>query len=728
MSGPIETEAADRRATWGAVALLGGLGGLTAWRIMSYATGQDPRIYLQLAEEIRAGGYSLAAIGRCAHWVVPGYPLLLAAVLDTLGIFAAYWINLPIFCAGMWLLARVLRRFASPAETLVAMLVFFWIAVTGHPLNPHFLFLPFRGVLEWAWMFGALALWLPAADPALAAGRRARRAAGTALWLMAGAVFRETIVFLVVPFGLIGLWQGVRGDRGAWKALAALLAPLVLAALGLVAWKWLQQEPLLNSQARMWLKGLKLGGFAKPFPVLLEDIVRLIATELGVVGGIGLAAGTGWAFVRREKTVFALWATALLLVLFYAVYKSHVRYTLSAVGLLALVAGWGFAATLSTTTRRFGPAGRRVADAAAGLVFVALLLRAIAGLETWGPRVTRADVRALQAHPVAAEPFVFVEKDNRHLVDALLAFTGASPKDPAAEGVDITRFAGALFLRPLDDKGRTAIKQGVTGEDWLKNFFDLEPVAGEIALGDSRSEVCRLTAWSRPRVTYDLAVAPGPEAGVLWLDFRAGNGAEAAEVELRGGADVAARIEVRRPAGLVPTWVAPGLRRAGRLQVAVQSSAPLPADLDPVFVSAGAPRWFRLEQGRRPSAMRMLGGGFEEQPLLAKHGAAWRTNAVLRLPALAGAPPETEIEVTLRLMPRPASSADIRGMLTGAAAPEDRQEWRIPAGREHREAKWRGTVARLGEPPELVLAADPLPEDCWYLRVEQMGIAFTGGE
>ena len=702
------------------------LGWLTAWRIMSYATGQDPRIYLHFAEDIRASGYSAAAIARCTDWVVPGYPLLLAGVLDTLGLFAAYWINLPVFFLAVGLLAKVLRRSAAPAEAGLALLVFFWIVVAGYPLNPHFLFLPFRGAIEWAWMFGAMAMTMPAFDPGRSDRFRCRRAAGAALFLAAGAVFRETIVFMAVPFGMIWLWQGIRGDRGAWKALAAFIAPAAAVALAIAGGMILQGKPLLNKQASLWLAGLLRGGLVKPFPLVLEAIVRLVFSELGVWGSIFLAAGTAWAFARREKTVFVLWTTSILLVLFYAFYKAHVRYTLSAVGLLAVVAGLGCAAVLSAAMRRLRPAGRQACSAAAALVFVALILRTIAGLETWGPRVSRADVKALQAHPVVAAPGVFIEREQRHLVDALLAFTDVSPKDPVAEGTNIARFAGAHFIHPVDDAGRMPVQKGVTGLDWLKHHFDLLPVTPDIAIGTSRAEVLRLAAWSRTHVAFDVFVEPGAESGVLWLDFKAGTAAETVQVEMRGGGAAMFRIPLNRPAGLVPVWIQGGLPRGTNLHVDIRSPLPLPANLDPVFIPAGGTRWLPMEEGRLPSTVRMLGEGFEEQPPAAKHGAAWRERAAIRLPALAGpAPAAAEIAVTLRLMPRPVSSSDIRGTLAAAGDSPPVSAWRIPAGGGERTVYWRG---RLGsEPPTLALTADPWPADCWYLRMERIGVAFSEG-
>ncbi|MDD2239713.1 MAG: hypothetical protein PHO14_05865 [Kiritimatiellae bacterium] len=722
---------AGRKTSWSAPLWMGGLliwlwglGWLTAWKVMSYATGQDPRIYLHFAEAIRADGYSLEAIARCTRWVVPGYPLLLAAVLDGLGIFAAYWINLPIFFVFIWLLIIVLRRFASPTEIGLTLLLFFWIVVTGHPLNPHYLFLPFRGLIEWTWMLGGLVIALPGTDPGASDRFRYRRAAGTALWLMGGVLFRETILFILPPLGLIWLWQGVRGNRGAWKALAALMGPPILAFLVFLAWKWARQEPLMNSQVKMWVTGLLRGGFAKPFPLLLADILRLMGAELRAVGLIGLAAGTGWAVVRREKTVFILAVTAGLLVLFYAVYKSHVRYTLSALGLVALIAGWGGAVTLTWVARRLSPRWRIALNAAVMLLVTAFILRAIAAIDTWGPRISPQDVMALQRHPLAAEPVVFVEKDNRHLVDALVAFTSAEPKDPVLEGAAITTFEGAFFMRPLDDKGRTAIQQGVSAENGLKQYVDIVPFGDEIMLGDTRLQVCRLAAWSQRQVVFDLAMAPGQAAGVLWLDFKAGVAADSVQVDLRVGTEIQPPIVLHQPAGLLPVWVQAGVQQATNLHVEIRSPVPLPADVEPVFVPTGGVRWLTMEAGRLPSVRGLLGEGFEDQPPQAKHGAAWRERAEIDLPALAGPAPATvQVAVTLRLLPRPVSDATLQGSLARLEESTAATKWQIPAGRGEGRATWKGHGA--GPVPPLVLTAEPWPADCWYLRVERIGISFT---
>lgn len=703
---------------------LWGLGALTAWKVMSYATGQDPRIYLHFAEAIRADGYSLESIARCTQWVVPGYPLLLAAVLDTLGVFAAYWINLPIFFVFIWLLIIVMRRFASPAEIGLTLLLFFWIVLTGHPLNPHYLFLPFRGLIEWAWMLGGLVIALPATELAMPDRSRYRRAGGTALWLMGGVLFRETILLVLIPLGLIWLWQGIRGNRGAWKALATLMGPPILAFLVFLVWKWARQEPLMNLQMKMWVTGLLRGGFAKPFPLLLADILHLMGTELRVVGLIGLGAGTGWAVVRKEKTVFILAVTAGLLVLFYAVYKSHVRYTLSALGLLALIAGWGGAVTLTWVTRRLPPRWRSGLSVVAMLLMTVLTLRAIAAIDTWGPRISRQDVMALRNHPVAAESVVFVEKDNRHLVDALLAFTSVEPKDPVLEGPAITNFEGAFFIRPLDDKGRTAIQQGVSAENGLKQYVDIVPVGDEIRLGDNRLQVCQLTAWSQRRVVYDLAMASGQDAGVLWLDFKAGVMADSVQVDLRVGDEALPKITLYRPVGLVPVWVQAGLQHITNLHVEIHSPLPLPADVDPVLVPAGGVHWLTMEAGRLPSVRGLLGEGFEDQPPQAKHGAAWRERAVIHLPALAGpVPAAVQTAVTLRLLPRPVSGATILGTLARREDPTTITKWQIPARRGEGNVTWKGHSD--GELRQLLLTAEPWPADCWYLRVERIGISFT---
>jgi hypothetical protein len=477
----------------------------------------------------------------------------------------------------------------------------------------------------------------------------------------------------------------------------------------------------------MWLKGLAQGGFAKPFHLLLHDIIQMIRIELRWPGVLFLAAGTGWAMIRREKTIGTLWIISIFLVLFYAFYKSHARYTLSAVGLLALVAGWGLAVSLSWTVRAFRPRIQRIWYGAATTLLVAMVFHAAANLTCWGPQVTRKDVVALQEHPVAKQDMVFIDREQRYLVDALLAFTKVQPKDPIYEKSSITNYAGAWYLRPTSKEGATKISQGVIGGDWLSYYFDLESRPEDrLLFGSNHYEWCRLTERARHNQSFKISITNASDGGVLWLDFKAGNDGKAI-IQALGNGGTETQYVLDNPNGLIPLWLLPVLTRGLSLKVEIDSTSPMPADLSPVFLSSGVPRWFMMEEGRLPSAVHWLETGFENQSLASKHGAAWRERAVLCLPSLeGGASAGTRAEVTLRLLPRPASVHDIRGTLEDEERKNPVSTWRIPGGGKAQRVTWRGAVER--EPQNLVLTASPWPADCWYLRVERIGIAFSKSE
>ena len=728
-SAPGKEERMRRRTSsweiWATVFILGLFSWLATCRIMSYATGQDPRIFLHYAEMIRASGYSAASIAHCANWVVPGYPLLLAAALDTVGIFTTYWINLPLFCLCLCLLAIMLRRFSCSREVALTLLASFWIILTGNTLNPHYLFLPFRGVIEWMFMFAVLAVSVPALDRTRPVSFRYRCAFGAGLLMVVGAIFRETVIFLCVPLCLLWLWNGVHRDRTAWKGLAFMLAPVGVVFAGYAIWR-LSLGSLLNNQSRCWVIGFLRGGYANPFPILLGDILSLIRTELGVAGLFFLAVGVVLAFRRREKTFFILLSAVVLLILFYSMYKCHVRYTLSVVGLLAIVSGWGFAVTITAALNWLKPRWSGAAKAGVMAALAALSLSAISRMEPWGPRISRADIKSLLESPLASEPFVFVEKDNRHLVDALLAYTRVSPKDPASEGTNIIHFQNAFYIRPLDDKGRTPIKQGIKGEDWLKHFFDIESTGREIVLGGSRSGICRIKAWSNTHLSFGLSAGPCEKGGVLWLDFKSGNGADRIQVDLGNAAKtLSSKVELIRPAGLVPLWVSSDLLRESNLNVSVHSSLPFPGNLDPVFVPAGVFQWFALEQGRLPSAVDLLEEGFEKRLRKDKHGASWLTHATLRIPSLSGSSSVSNVAVSLTLIPRPVSASEIQGTLVKKNDPSSVIDWRIPARRARNTLTWSGHIEPPREPLRLELSVLHRPPDVWYLRVESIGIAFS---
>lgn len=74
---------------WGASLLGIGLVLLAAQlQILTYASGQDPFTYTRLALDLLQGGMSLAAFRSVADFIIPGWPMVLAGVIQLFGPYA----------------------------------------------------------------------------------------------------------------------------------------------------------------------------------------------------------------------------------------------------------------------------------------------------------------------------------------------------------------------------------------------------------------------------------------------------------------------------------------------------------------------------------------------------------------------------------------------------------------------------------------------------------------
>ncbi|MBU1909601.1 MAG: hypothetical protein KJ726_06120 [Verrucomicrobia bacterium] len=167
-------------------------------RILTYVTAQDPFLYIRLARKLVAASFSPAEIVGVFAWMMPGYPLLLAAAIRLAGPFAPYWVNLPFTIGLFMLIALLARRLYADGLPLVAMTLYaVWIILGGHGLNPHFLLYPFR---ESPMLFFCLLGFL-----LILVAREKGRVTGYVLaglsFLLAGAI-REPALFCV-PFAAL---------------------------------------------------------------------------------------------------------------------------------------------------------------------------------------------------------------------------------------------------------------------------------------------------------------------------------------------------------------------------------------------------------------------------------------------------------------------------------------------------------------------------------------------
>ncbi|MDR0993506.1 MAG: hypothetical protein LBN38_02915 [Verrucomicrobiota bacterium] len=704
-------------AAWAVFAVLSGW---AAWRIMSYATGQDVRIYFYWADRILDARFSPSVILKCARLFVPGYPLLLAAGKAAAGYFAVYWINVPLLWLGCWALGRALRAESALLETSVALLVFFVLTFTGYALNPHFLLLPFRGVVEWTFIFGVMAAALPALKRTLPARRRLACACAAGWILLAGAGFRETVVFVLAPLSLFAVGQGLRGDRSAWGVLGLMWLPLGLGAALLLGIRWWQGEPLLHNQIHIWWTYASTGKVRGGW---LKDILRVIGGQLHPTGVVFLGVGVWAALRRRAKGILCLLLLSALLIIFYAQYKTlHMRYVLSAVGPLAWVAGWGLAVCLSRVTRALRAEWRMGVFTAVLVALTAWGACAVLRMESWGPAVGRADVRRLAAHPLAQADRVYLDASYRYMTDALLTFTQVQPVDVVRSGDWRLPDGGgtAFLILPREENGAFPLPSGVRQEDWLRHHQDWLPVEAPLLFGGVVWDVFREAPRMAGRREVAVSIpSAGKIPGVLWLNFKSGTTAADVRLEWTPAEGEVLTFHLARPSGWVPLWLPAEAAMDGRL--GVEADLPYPHELSPLWVPAGTIHWFALEQGRSPSVLPWLADGFLPRGHQEKYGASVVSNAIFRLPTLVGAPVDIEWRISLNVTMNPPSPTELNGVLYPEHHPEKAQEWGMRKGKPNHKIQWRGPLPEEEDPAWVLMITHGL-EEGRFLRVEHIGI------
>lgn len=490
-----DAESGGRWWLWGVWVAAWGVWIWAGFRVMSYATGQDSLTYFSWAKRFIADGFSAESIAACGTHFVPGFPLLLAALLKSGVGFGVYWVNVVLMGGVLGVAAWGMRRVGGAGPAALGVAGMTGACLAGYALNAHFVLLPFRGAVQWLFLFGGVVAALPAFDP----GRTRRRRWGWALLagtlLLVGTGFRETAGFAFVPLSVMGLWGAAKRRRGAWAVLGGLWAPVVMC--GVVAGAvWMcsggaeaGMPRLMNGQVRLWLstagKGVLILGW-------LPRILQTLGDELTWVGVIGLVVGICAAARRGGRMAGALVGSAGMMVLLYSWYRSlHMRYVLEVLGPLALVSGWGIGMGVSAAARRWRwSAGvRRAVYATVAAGMLAWGGFAVTDMGSWGPRVSRAELRALAASPAMQGAEVWVDRDCRFLVEAIAIWTKANPRDPRADGVEAVG-EGAYFVRALDERAWYRPARTGSAEELLRERWQLKSV-GSLTLGGCAFEVLR---------------------------------------------------------------------------------------------------------------------------------------------------------------------------------------------------------------------------------------------
>ena len=604
--------------------------------LLTYVTGQDPFTYVRLAQSLLAQRFSFNAWREVVSFVAPGYPALLAIVIAVAGPYATAWINLLLLIISFGLLVRLFRRWGlSPEAISSAGLIIVWLTFRGYSLNAHYLLYAFRGAAQFLLILLAYAV-AGSADPAKRSGG-ARLAVATAILLLA-TTFRETAILAWPALALWLVWTPEWQGRRA-KGLLWLIAP-ILPGLLLVGGLLLSGAWTGHAQANAWLARFTAGGRALFF-ARIADYARILWEELGWIGTALLALGA-W-HNRRRKNVLALWLIpAVLWICFYAGYRVHRRFFLDSLLMLAVVCGTGVAPLIAPLQRARAARMRR------GLMLLlpALLLvlngATVARLSMWGPRVRGSQVRRLLnliANQPGTHDGILVDPLSKHLIEALTMYGGPRPINVLEDdGSGLVRDPPLLFVSSTNEQHAPSAKVGISPEDWLRQFADLQPVTsagGEPAtanLGDCVYAFHQVTPWSWHRIespVQDRHVA----GGLFWLDFRASDPVANRKVSwFDGGNRLLKSWNVPHGNGLIPFALAPGMKFSEGSRVVVESSAPLPEQLLPEPVHHRGFGYFRLGEGRLPSVMNWIVEPAHKSDRHQKWGAVFENKAAFRIP------------------------------------------------------------------------------------------------
>jgi len=571
-------------------------------QILTYASGQDPFTYTRLALDLLQGGMSLAALRSVADFIIPGWPIVLAVVIQLFGPYAVSWVGFFILWGSAAGLLRLARKWGlGPAGGLLLVWALLWSVWNGEGLYAHFLLYAFRGAPQFFCMVWAFVL-LEGTDPARRSAA-ARLSLATCV-LLAGALIRETTLMawpgLLAWVLLAPAWKDRR-----WRGLAGLVAPVAILAAGalvfILASGWGG-----NAQFRAWWMFLTQMD-VQAYGGRWLEYFRLIGSAAGWPGWMLFALGIG--FQRRQPGRLLLWILpALFLAAFYAVFMVHHRYVLDSYLLLAVVAAGGVAFTFEAAGHRAGPRFRPWILGGGLALLLGLNLQAIRKLPVWGQRIARAEVEQFVQTTLRHAPDpsrLWVDGNCRHLIEVVWTYLCIDPLPPW-EDIPAALADGERYFWRLAVPGNV---WGSSSDDLIRRRADLVPVADETgapveaSLGSMAYSLQRVVPWSRHQVEQEWRPDPD-EPPLLWLDFQESDPAAKRRVRLldSDGTEVQ-QWSLSTGNGLIPLAVETNRIQGGQeLRVTVESSGVLPSKL--IRMPDFNRGWdsFTMERGRLPSA------------------------------------------------------------------------------------------------------------------------------
>lgn len=610
----------------------------TAARIWTFSFGADPRMFLSLANGL-AHGHPLSEVAR---YVVPGWPLFLAAGFRLVGPFAACTLNVLLFLLTLLLLARFLGDLLrSPARGVLAALVCLLFLFGGYPQNPHYLLFPYR---QTPFYLPTLLALYAARRAAVAQTSLPPRSFRAALWILLSltavalaTAVRETSPVVIPSLFAFFLFSPLPEDplcpappSSRLRLVAVLFGFCLLGTLAVLALVLAMPGRFSNMQTEFLLAWLRRF-FSQPLADLpLWRILSSLAEEYGWIGLPLLAFGLVRACFRRFRPFLFLFALpALSYLLLDGLFKSNPRYVLSTLffsaPLAALGADWLVSLAASALTRRLRLAVALRAPALEALLALLLLLPAFAKVLPSvhvGNRVTRAQVGhmfdLLRPHVSDTRPVVI---DARHdvLLDILPVFsTWPDLRISGTETPDEVLVNPPLpFIQSLSRRAvrpttvapdARSILEGIAELRLVPDgTFDLGTVPFDLVLLDSPANRTLALPLPPPPVSHRV---PAPPVTFLRLSAPAAAATNPVSATLDGHL-LSPALSPGRAFLPVPSGVL-SERDATPLVLDLSAPAPFPSAFHPEWLSPDAPVYIRFGPMVVPSTDGFLSPEFLE--------------------------------------------------------------------------------------------------------------------
>ena len=604
-----------------------------ALRIRTYATGQDPRIFISLAKGLLEHTKSLADVSSL---VVPGWPLALAGVMRLFGMYAAFWVNLPLFMATLlllaWLLSDLLGSFSRGAFAAVVCTL---LLLGGHENNPHFLLWSFRQTP--IYFFSLLSLFAVRRAGLSTAVSRLRAflwlcvsllalAFATAVRETSPLVFPSIVLFLcfspLVP-------AGVPVPPGARRfLLVSFFSICVAAALVGALLVVLTGFSPVNAQSAFFLEWLK-AMFSQSFSQLpLWGMLRVLREEFAAPGLLFLSVGIALSFSRRYRPfLFLFGLPALAYLVFDGLLKIHVRFILSTLFFAAPLAALGAFSlfrALVRLIRRFRhrgipppPSFPLAACLAAALLAVHAFAKVVPSIRPWGARISRSDVETLLnvLSPYASPTRPVVVDPHHRLVQDVLSSFSSWPLLEATPSVPPNAFLADPPLPYVQSFSMRAVHPTVVAPhatDILEGVADLTPVPnGTFSFGNVPYDLILLSPPSKAVQDFVLPPpppslrTPAPTAVFLRLSIPASAASHPLSASVNG-VPVASNLPPGRAFVPVPS----PLLAATNLVLTLTADAPFPSAIHPRWIPPDAPLFLDFGSKLIPSTDSFLSQEF----------------------------------------------------------------------------------------------------------------------